>query len=502
MRPLEAVLIGLLALACVSFFVPAKRRYRWMLLLPAAAVLAAVLHLVIEGGRWAMQPAYFLTGLTVLLTLRSTRVALNPEHRDRLTDRKWLRISGAIAGLLALVFVSAVPVLFPHLELPEPTGPFSIGTIDLYLVDKSRPETFTPNPDDRREVFVRAWYPAEVSPGAEPVSFGEHAHAIADVLSRGNPLPRYLLRSRPLTDTHSFRRASLPEGKERFPIVLFSHAYWAGFLQSTVLMEELASHGYVALSVGHPYETPYALTRKGFILGFDPYNAEFRLRGEERARALDIERRLVMTHDRDEIEALLRQHADSRPKMLESLRIWTDDIRFVIDELEAMSDGKGPFGSRLDTGRIGVLGHSFGGAASHQACLTDARCKAGVNLDGLGIGDAIERNLTVPFMFVHHDNPGAVNKTPNLLFFERAEGAAYLLWVRGTRHLNFSDFSLYGRGSLIRLMGTIGEIDGRRCLKIQNDYVREFFDKHLKGVDSGLLDGPSAAYPEVEISVR
>jgi hypothetical protein len=32
---------------------------------------------------------------------------------------------------------------------------------------------------------------------------------------------------------------------------------------------------------------------------------------------------------------------------------------------------------------------------------------------------------------------------------------------------------------------------------IQNVYARAFFDKHLKGMVSPLLDGPSADFPEL-----
>jgi len=48
----------------------------------------------------------------------------------------------------------------------------------------------------------------------------------------------------------------------------------------------------------------------------------------------------------------------------------------------------------------------------------------------------------------------------------------------------------------------LGEIDGYRMLKIINDYTLAFFNKHLKGIDSGLLNGPSSEYPEVEIKVK
>jgi len=70
--------------------------------------------------------------------------------------------------------------------------------------------------------------------------------------------------------------------------------------------------------------------------------------------------------------------------------------------------------------------------------------------------------------------------------------------------MNFSDFSLYGYGSIARLSGVIGKIDGKRCMRMRilSDYDLAFFNKHLKGQDSGLLDSSSPEYPEVEIHIR
>ena len=50
---------------------------------------------------------------------------------------------------------------------------------------------------------------------------------------------------------------------------------------------------------------------------------------------------------------------------------------------------------------------------------------------------------------------------------------------------------------LLRPLGVLGPIDGRRGLSITVAYVREFFDHHLSGQLAPLLDGPSAQYPEV-----
>jgi hypothetical protein len=54
----------------------------------------------------------------------------------------------------------------------------------------------------------------------------------------------------------------------------------------------------------------------------------------------------------------------------------------------------------------------------------------------------------------------------------------------------------------MKLIGQLGKIDGNRCVKIFKDYILAFFDKHLKGNDSGFLGSPSPDYPEVEFKLR
>lgn len=390
-----------------------------------------------------------------------------------------------------------------YLTLPKPSGPYVIGTKDFYFVDRARPESFTPDPDDHREVAVRIWYPAVAPKDGRPVNLVENAQELGRIYASYSPLPPTVFDPLRSVRTHSYRDANILKNSGPFPLLLFSHAYWAGMTQSTVLMEGLASHGYVVASVGHAHETSHFLKPDGSIKAFDPTNAEFRLRGVERKNTIDIQRKIIQTQNPGELVALLHEHSKKRPKTVESLHIWADDISFVINKLKELNRGSGFFSGRLDTTRIGVLGHSFGGVASAQVCLTDSRCKAGINIDGLQLGDLLQKDLTKPFMFIHHDNVGAKNKTPNRYFFDRAKNTAYLLLVRESRHLNFSDVSIPGYASVFQLPpDALGEIDGRRCLKIQNGYCLAFFDKHLKGVNSDLLSGPSDEYPEVKIWIR
>jgi dienelactone hydrolase len=175
--------------------------------------------------------------------------------------------------------------------------------------------------------------------------------------------------------------------------------------------------------------------------------------------------------------------------------VWAEDIGFVLDELEAMNQGAGTLAEALDLERVGVMGISKGGATAGQFCLTDERCKAGINLTGFMYGDIVNVNLEVPFFFVNEEELWCPDCYVNDLFYKRADSHAYQTKIRGARHASFLDAMLYGW--LIQSVGAEPAIEGERMIDIQNVYSLAFFDKHLKGLAAPLLDGPSPDYPEV-----
>ena len=77
---------------------------------------------------------------------------------------------------------------------------------------------------------------------------------------------------------------------------------------------------------------------------------------------------------------------------------------------------------------------------------------------------------------------------------------AYLFIVNNFRHFDFLDEVLWRR--LITNPDFFGTIEGTRAVKILRTYIVAFFDKTLKGQDSGLLNGPSKDYPEVQFASR
>ncbi len=406
------------------------------------------------------------------------------------------RFLSATAWLVLLTVTTATAQW--TVKLPQPTGPYQIGTSYLAVVDETRPEAFTDDPKDHRELLVRCWYPAQPVAGAKAEPFwGKDTKQISALLAQFMRLPKTAFDDLALIQSHAYTDAPLAKSKSRYPVLVFSHGYIPGFLsQNTAQMEELASHGYVVFSIGHSYETVANIFPDGRVVPFSQTRLMSFGQGAGKANALVT--KYGAATDAAEKDSLIRQVVAAWPVLDESLRIWAADVRFVLDELEKMNSGKRTsiFGRKLDLKRIGILGMSFGGVTAGQVCAVDKRCKAGINLDGLQSGELIDHPMERPFMLMQSEAARDINR----LFFERAKNDAYYVVVKGTKHFNYSDFSLFSPE--YQKAGILGSIDGVRMERIMNAYVLAFFDKYLRGKDSPLLKTDSAAYPEVEFSTH
>jgi hypothetical protein len=131
------------------------------------------------------------------------------------------------------------------------------------------------------------------------------------------------------------------------------------------------------------------------------------------------------------------------------------------------TDSSGKFAGRLDLGSVGLFGHSFGGATAAQACHEDARCKAGIDMDGNPFGSVIEEGLTQHFIYLLSDHSG-----------EKGQDTHEILGIIP-----------------IVLLGPIGE---RRGLAIAAALVAAFFEVHLRNWPSKLLTNLAKQYPEID----
>lgn len=370
-------------------------------------------------------------------------------------------------------------------ELPEPSGDHAIGTKYLSFVDRSRPEPFTLDTDDHREITVKAWYPTEPKEDAEPAPHLLNAEEVVQIF--GLPPSYASIR------THSYLNLPVLQEGTPFPVLIFNHGWGEHFSQSTVLMEELASHGYIVFSIGHHYEAKFSFYPDGRYIAFDPNNPSKRFRKimEEQSNpeALRLFEQMFAAQNDEERELVIRKTNEMLHTMIvEGSQLWADDIIFFIDQLEVFNKDDETFSGSMDLSKIGVFGVSMGGIASGQVCIRDERIKCGVNMDGGILGHVYDSSISQPFMFVSSIRYRGYES----IFLDRLTGPGIAMTITNSDHHNFVDASIFDTSYSL-----LGEIDGRRMLAILNEYTLAFFDRFLRGVGSQTMQFGSPRYTEI-----
>ena len=281
-------------------------------------------------------------------------------------------------------------------------------------------------------------------------------------------MTQFLTRDLSRVRTHSMRDAKISDEQPSYPVVVMRGGFSGLVAGYTSLAEDLASHGYVVVGFDAPYLTSVVVFPDG---------------------------RVVERAPQDNFDELVKE--------------WSADIGFALDQLERLndSDPSGKFLGRLDMQRVGVFGHSLGGATALQFCHDDSRCKAGIDVDGAPIGSVISEGISQPFMFLWSDHswePETETRpiTANVrsIYDRQASDRRLQILIRGANHYMISDDGAMLKSPLLmRVMRMLGivRLDGRRQVPITAHYIVTFFNVYLKGSPASELKSP-AGYPEIE----
>ena len=401
---------------------------------------------------------------------------------------------------VAVVTVAMTAMLpMAAFELPAPTGRYPVGTTSWHVIDPARRETFTAS-GELRQVEVLAWYPA-ASRGDMLAPYLRGGLAEVRSFATLFGVPPNSFDDLAGVKTHSTLDAPPATSGRKLPVLLFSHGYTGIPSAYTALLEDLASHGYAVLSVVHPYEASGATLEDGRVVTLlDPAGKllpgvadVFSEWGPEDQTMAAV----TSTTDPAEQMRLLRGYLAGLNKTHAALRRWADDTKVVLDRLSSIpaKSVAGRLAARLDGRRVGVFGHSMGGVTAGQFCVDDARCAAGLNLDGIPqSGTMIDKPLSRPFLMVYSARPGRLGASDPI--YQRAARPYYRVDVADTRHLDFSDMALWG--GPLRQRPVLGPIDPVRANAITTEIVRQYFDQELLGRRSALLAGTSRL-PEVAV---
>lgn len=437
--------------------------------------------LVTEEGAIAFVLSVANNDLTAILILMSDDVmSLQALDADFGLIFSSLQVAGVEVSEASAVLASNVPLAEGVVSFPTLTGQYAVGRIEMLWTDESREETYTAEVDPR-VVTVWVWYPASVSSDAQPAPY----------LSTGMSelfLQQYGVSSDNVA-IHSLASPRVQASESGYPVVIFSHGNGMNGAFYASILEEIASHGYIVFSIDHTYNALLTILPDGRVVS----SAETPAAGDQ--------------SDDD-------------------LAVRVADVGFVLDQLEHINSQHDLLQGLLDLSRIGLFGHSYGGATIAEACRVEStRCKSAIVLDMTLLGEVAEVGLSQPILMLDAEVlsgeewveesetvtgqqiPGGYeelidesNAQRNVVtdMLMSTSSAVYRLEIEGTRHNSYTDIPLLAEVQPL-LQGQLGlaSITVERGQQVISEYVVAFLDMTLKNIPTSLFDGVSPAYPEV-----
>jgi predicted dienelactone hydrolase len=364
--------------------------------------------------------------------------------------------------------------------LPAPTGSCQVGRVICDWTDNGRLNPYAPVAGTKQELVVWIWYPATVVGSSHPAEYLPNYWRSALEHHQGFLLSRLLSRDLSRVKSHSWSDAAVSGQESTYPVVVLRAGGGALSSDYTSIAEDLASHGYVVVSMDAPFRTVVTAFSDG---------------------------RVALRNAQSDFDSM--PYAVAEKAATQAMGVWVDDVKFVLQRLKELNlhDPSGRFEGRLDLEKIGIVGHSLGGATAAQFCHDDAQCTAGIDIDGIPFGTVVQESLHQPFLFILSDHRN--ESGPEAPIVEGKMGSIYnnlsadtrwQVMIDGANHFSFSDQMFTKSPVVVWALQRIGgtqSLNKRRGIEIAESCVRTFFDVYLKGAPADQLRALPSQYPEV-----
>ena len=414
-------------------------RLRDRLIVRSAEFAAALIALLLPfGQKWRLIPVLFLLGLLLLIALiRFLR------GRGKAASGKKGSIAACVWNLLLLAILLIPAFVFTGYKGLPVSGPHDVVQTSAIVIDASRTDPFEQD-GSAREVPVHFYYPADAAEG------------------------------------------------ERFPLVVFSHGAFGYYESNTSTYMELASNGYVVAALDHPHHAFFTEDSAGKTVLVD---MDF----------MQTATSINNSNSYDDPETLY-------PIFRGWMDLRTADMNCVLDALKAAGETDALNESwflpennpdtvqavlrHTDMTKIGLMGHSMGGATSVQVGRDRSDISAVVDLDGTMLGEQLgvengsyvinQEPYPIPVLEFANweqyndrkENPELGHLYPNEVLLSHA-AESYYVTVRDTLHMDFTDLPLLSP-TLGNLFGS-GQRSSAETMTIVNGLVLDFFNYTLKG---------------------
>ena len=416
----SAIELALMAYSLITRSRPERVRSVIRIAALGAFCLGVAAAVIPWGARWiGLVGLLCVQAVHGLWTLRGSR---GPDGGYRAATA----VGRAIGALLLLLVAISPALVFPPYEPLPATGPYAVATARYTYTDPHRVERLGGR-GGYRTVHASFWYP------------------------------------------------DIAEGANAHPLVLFSSGGLGTEESNESLYLELASHGYVVCSVGHPYHTLWTRDDAGRLT----------LASMDYVRDLQQE-----DAQRDKQESL---HAYQR-----WMETRVGDLDLVLSTvLERAAAGASGVYALVDGERIAVTGHSLGGSAALALPRERDDVDAVIALESpflydiVGVEDDafvfVEQPYPVPVLNVYSDSAWEhLAEWPqyarNHALLTDPPATAFSVHLGGAGHLSLTDLAL-ASPLLVRLLdGGRSPEDGRAYLQRLGSVCLEFLDRYVKGL--------------------
>jgi len=361
---------------------------------------------------------------------------------------------------------------------PEPIGSYIVGRTQMDF-------EYMASDHSKRELTAFVYYPSDSSEGKATSTY-----MFPEIYEMFNERPLVTV----LKDvfsinirTRCYDDLALSGKEKRYPVLFYVCGGGGSPEWGTVLCSDLASKGYVVVSIGHLNSTMYK-RKDGRLFNISKDFSDVIISFSEDSRMQELGGKMAMRPD-DETAIEMCHNVLTLPilaRLTEFSELQAKDVRYVADYLYKLDSGElnSIFKGRLqlDIG-MGIVGHSYGGPTTAIVCRDDDRFVCGIGLDSGAFG-LLDSDLKKPFLLLFSEP----NYNMNAVIGSNNSMETYYFSVDRVAHLDYCDIVFTCVNEAVR-----GERDAMEMRNIVTDYTRNFFDHYIlhksSSVESLKYDG-------------
>ncbi|KAM0262115.1 hypothetical protein ACHAQJ_001856 [Trichoderma viride] len=345
--------------------------------------------------------------------------------------------------------------------VPGLTGPYAVAMKEQPLIDTSRADPLDPTGKSKtRRLLVSLYLPVDKSRRSCPAmtvpymtppvaaSYGQQAAQFGFPDTLYDPFQMEFCDLKKLSPC-----GQASNKKKEYPLILFDPGFGESRLIYSAMARSLASHGYVVVSVDHPFDAPAVQFPDGTII-----------------QGVDLD--------------------DSNLSVLQKvLKVRTDDISFIIGQLENQKIMKpllADFPGIINYNQLAIWGHSFGGATAAAVLHADRRVVGGLDLDGMLVDPILSTDITKPFILAGRKGHNAEDPSWSQ-FWPHLKSKRMEIAIANTQHGAFKDDLMLlstlniPTNITTAIQETLGSIDPHQLDKDLNGILTAYFDLLFDG---------------------